>query len=109
MSELTKLLWLKHELDNWSVVIAISDPHIGVLSPDLLKHGLEMCIVHPGECVVLTDTPTARAVSLFFDIKHVQVHWEAAGGHDTRHNHIHSPLSNQCLQHTNICNWKHVR
>lgn len=45
--ELTKLLRLKHELDNRRVVIAIYDPHIGVLGPELLKHALEMCIVHP--------------------------------------------------------------
>jgi hypothetical protein len=98
MQELTKLLRLKHELDDWSVVIAIYDPHIGVLSPELLKHGLKMCIVHPGECVVPADTTTVGAVSFFGLIKHVQVNWEAARGHDTRHNHLNSPLSNQCLQ-----------
>jgi hypothetical protein len=32
----TEFLRLKHELDNWRVVITIYDPHIGVLSPERL-------------------------------------------------------------------------
>jgi hypothetical protein len=41
IEELTKLLRMKHELDNWCVVIAIYDPHIRVFSPELLKCCLE--------------------------------------------------------------------
>ena len=49
--DLTKLLWLKYELDDWREVITIHDPHSRMLRTELLKRALEHRIVHPRECV----------------------------------------------------------
>jgi hypothetical protein len=91
---------MKHELDNWCVVIAIYDPHIRVFSPELLKCCFETRIVHPGKCIEAAHTATAGAVSTGRLVKHVQVNREAPGGHDSRHNEVHRPLSYQSLQRT---------
>jgi hypothetical protein len=108
IEELTKLLKMKHELDNWCVVIAIYDPHIRVFSPKFLKCCFETWIVHPGKCVEAAHTPAVGAVSISQLLKHVQVNQEAPGGHDSRHNDVHRPSAIKTCMHTINCSRNHI-